>query len=365
MYNLFNHFLGDEDFREQGTTMVPSYAPKEQRKVISVALQGGGAHGAFTWGVLERLLQDERIEIEALCGTSAGAMNALMVAWGVELDGRRGAIKMLRKFWRRVAVAQRFSALQPSLIDRRLADGKLDYSPAYQLFDFYSLLFSPYQFNPLDYNPLKELMEEIVDFDRLRQSRKTKLYICATNVKTSRPRIFEHEEMTADVIMASACLPHVYQAVEIDGEYYWDGGFSGNPPIFPLIDSTDYPDILLVQINPINIDYVPKTADEIRDRINTMSFNSSLMHEMRRIRFTQRMIEDGYDMGGKVRNLFVHNINPERAMAKLGVSSKLNADWRFLLKLRYLGQSMASDWLKYHYRDIGERSTTDIEKTFL
>lgn len=366
MYNPMRPSNGaSSDHPEHGRSLVPSYVPKDLRKTISVALQGGGAHGAFTWGVLERLLQDERIEIESLCGTSAGAMNALMVAWGVELNGRKGAIQMLRKFWRQIALSQRWSPLQPSYIDRRLADGRLDYSPAYQLFDFYSLLFSPYQFNPMDYNPLLEMLKELVDFDRLRKSEKTKLYVCATNVKTSRPMVFEHDDITPEVMLASACIPYLYKAVEIDGEFYWDGGFSGNPPIWPLIDHSEHPDILLIQINPINIDFVPKTADEIRDRINTLSFNSSLMHEMRRINFTQKMIEEGYDMHGRIKPIYIHHINPEVAMSSLGVSSKLNADWRFLLKLRYLGQAMADDWIKQHFDHIGKKSTCDITGTFL
>lgn len=343
----------------------PVSAPKNGTKKISLALQGGGAHGAFTWGVLETLLQDERVNIEAISGTSAGAMNALMVAYGTATGGRKGAIDLLAKFWKRTSEQQRFSILQPSLIDRKLGNGRLDYSPAYHLFDFYSLLFSPYQFNPTDFNPLRDTLLELVDFDRLKAEGKMKIFVSATNVRTSRAKVFTREEITVDSVLASACLPYLFKAVEIEGEHYWDGGYMGNPPIFPLIDEAETADILLIQINPIVTEKVPKTSDEIRDRVNTLSFNSSLMHEMRRVNFVQRMLADGYDMNGILRNLYIHNINPEVALGQLNVSSKLNVDWKFLNQLRALGHAMAKDWLRDNFEFIGQKSTCDVKESFL
>lgn len=334
-------------------------------KKISLALQGGGAHGAFTWGVLEKILEDGRIEIEALCGTSAGAMNAVVVAYGLQTGGRQGAIDLLERFWRKISRHQHFSLLQPSFIDKRLANGRLDYSPIYQMFDFYSMLFSPYQFNPMDYNPLRNTLLELIDFNKLREFKAMKLFVCATNVRTSRAKVFDISEMSVDAVLASACLPFLFKAVEIDGEHYWDGGYMGNPPIFPLIDGAESADILLIQINPIKIDKVPQTAEEIRDRVNTLSFNSSLMHEMRRVNFVQKMLADGYNMHGILRNLRIHNINPEAALGRLSVATKMNADWTFLQKLRRLGHAMAEDWLRDHFQDVGVTSSCDVKEIFL
>ncbi|MCS6822601.1 MAG: patatin-like phospholipase family protein [Microscillaceae bacterium] len=334
-------------------------------KTIDLALQGGGSHGAFTWGVLERLLEAESIVIEGICGTSAGAMNATMVAYGMHIGGRQGAIQMLEKFWRKIAEQHRKSIFQPSWIDRLFGNGRLDYSWGYNFMDIFTAIFSPYQYNPINLNPLKDLLEELVDFEVLRKSKAIKLFVCATNVKTARAKVFHNEEMCAEAVMASACLPYLFKAVEINGEAYWDGGFMGNPPIFPLIDDTETEDIVLVQINPIEIDYIPKTAVEIRDRINTISFNATLMYEMRKIQFVQKLLEKGINTEGKLRNLNIHNIAPPKEMERLGVSSKYNATWSFLQKLRKLGRQTADQWLKENYDALGHRSTCDVRKVFL
>lgn len=335
-------------------------------KNLDLALQGGGSHGAFTWGVLERLLEDERIQIDGLCGTSAGAMNATIVAYGLMQNGRKGAIDLLYKFWKKIADEQKFSFVQPSLFEKVFGDGgKLDYSPVYQMLDFYTMIFSPYQFNLLDYNPLESILENLVDFDALKFYKGCKLFVCATNVRSGRAKVFAGEEISLRAVMASACLPFLFKAVEIDGEYYWDGGYMGNPPIFPLINDTETSDILLIQINPIRINELPRTADEIRDRINTLSFNTSLMHEMRRVNLIQRLLQLGLDLDGKSRKLNIHHINPEELMAGMSVSSKLNADWKFLLRLRSYGRQAAEDWLKENYDKIGVTSTCSLKETFL
>ena len=334
-------------------------------KTIDIALQGGGSHGAFTWGVLERLLEAQGLVIEGVCGTSAGAMNAVMLAYGMHIGGRQGAIDMLNKFWTKASDYQSNTMLKPSWLDKMFGKGRLDYSPAYYWLDLFTMAFSPYQFNPMDINPLKDLLEELVDFEELKKTDKTKLFVCATNVRTGRAKVFRNEEITADAVMASACLPHIFKAVEIDGEAYWDGGFMGNPPIFPLIDDTETEDILLIQINPIKVKNIPKTPVEIRDRVNQLSFNASLMHEMRRIRFVQRMLELDMNTEGKLRNLHIHCINPEEEMNNLGVTSKLNTDWLFIQRLKKLGRRMASEWLEKNYEKLGQESTCDLGEVFL
>ncbi|WP_026998660.1 patatin-like phospholipase family protein [Eisenibacter elegans] len=334
-------------------------------KTIDLALQGGGSHGAFTWGVLERLLEVRSLVIEGVCGTSAGAMNATIMAYGLHTGGRPGAIKLLGKFWKRIADANQFSLLRPGWVDLWLSNGRMDYSPYYYASDFFTQLFSPYQFNPLDYNPLKDLLEEFVDFEVLRGSDAMKLFICATNVRTARAKIFDNSELSAEAVLASACLPHLFKAIEIDGEAYWDGGYMGNPPIYPLIDNTETEDIMLVQINPIYIKNIPRTAVEIRDRVNTLSFNASLMHEMRRINFIQKNLHLGLSTHDKLRNLFIHLISPEEEMDGLGISSKYNTRWEFLLRLRQLGRKMADQWLEKNYDKLGQESTCNIQDIFL
>ena len=339
--------------------------PAEGKKKISLALQGGGSHGAFTWGVLERFLEDGRVHMDAFCGTSAGAMNAAVAAYGIHQNGRQGALELLERFWRAISRSQRFSLLQPSLLDKRFNSGRLDYSPAYLLFDMYSLVFSPYQFNPLDINPLRQILLELIDFEALRTCECTKLFVCATNVRTTRAKVFNMREISADAVLASACLPYLFKAVEIEGEAYWDGGFMGNPPIFPLIDKAEAADIVLIQINPIEIDYIPKTADEIRNRANEISFNASLMHEMRRVNFVQKMLARGMNLENKLRDLRIHAVAPTSQIAFYGASSKLNADWSFIRQLRKQGHAAADEWLEKNFDKIGKESTCDVQEEFL
>ena len=272
--------------------MLPtSTKPKSTSKKINLGLQGGGAHGAFTWGVLDKLFEDGRLEIEGIVGTSAGAMNAAVTASGLDRNGSAGAREQLAAFWQATAEAARLGPIQPSPLDRWLGSGNLDFSPTWHFFDNLTRAASPYQLNPLNYNPLKKILSDIVDVNAITREDGVKLFLCATNVRTGRIKVFRGDELSIDAVLASACLPFLYQAVEIAGEHYWDGGYMGNPPIFPLIYHTDCPDVLIIQINPINIPNVPKTAQEIFDRINTLSFNSSLMREMRAIDFVTKLID--------------------------------------------------------------------------
>jgi NTE family protein len=334
------------------------------RKRLKLALQGGGAHGAFTWGVLDRLLADERIEVEAIVGTSAGAMNAAILADGLAAGGPVLARRMLDDFWARVADLARYSPMQPTLLDRALGPGRMDTSPGWLLADLMLKVFSPYQLNPGNQNALREVLEKVVDFSRLRSAASPPAFVCATNVLNGRLRVFERREMTAGAVMASACLPQLFQAVEVEGEFFWDGGYSGNPPIFPLIYMGGGADILIVQLNPINIPEVPRDMRGILDRINTLAFNSSLMREMRMIRFVTELIDKGDLDGTRYTRLFVHTVDAEVELGALGPASKLNADEAFLHHLRALGVARAEAFLDGHFDDIGVRSSTDIAAKF-
>ena len=262
-------------------------------KRINLALQGGGAHGAFTWGVLDRLLEDDGIVIEGISGTSAGAVNGAVMAYGLTVGGRATARELLASLWDRIAALAAIGPLQPSPVDRLLSVGRMDTSPGYVMLDMLTRVFSPYHYNVLNLNPLRHVLEEIVDFEVLRGCRSIKLFVGATNVLRGRIKIFQLHEMTLDVTLASACLPFMQQAVEIDGEAYWDGGYMGNPAIYPLIYECASPDVAIVQINPLERAEVPKTAVEILDRVNEISFNSTLMREMRAIAFVTKLIDQG------------------------------------------------------------------------
>jgi NTE family protein len=255
--------------------------------------------------------------------------------------------------------------LQSNWFDKMLSPGSLDYNPGYLMLDALSRVYSPYQINPSNFNPLRAVIEELVDFEALRASSGVKLYVCASNVTKGRIKVFDKSEISADAVMASACLPFLYQAVQIGDDHYWDGGYMGNPPIFPLIYNCESRDILIVQLNPVMIPEVPRTAQAILDRINTLSFNSSLMREMRAISFVARLVDNGYDDGGKLRKLHIHTVDAESELSQLGVSSKLNADWDFLLHLYSLGRERGEAFVSRHYDDVGVRSSTAIQEKFL
>jgi NTE family protein len=335
-------------------------------KSISLALQGGGAHGAFTWGVLDRLIEDERLVIDGISGTSAGAMNGAMVAYGYDAGGRDGARAALERFWRRVSEAWLFSPFQPSWLDRLFGWGGLDYSFGYQTFDTLSRFYSPYQFNLLDLNPLRDILAEVCDFTRVRRKRTIKLYACATNVLSGKIRVFEPEEITPDALVASACLPQLFRAVVIDGEPYWDGGYLGNPALYPLMHGCAAQDIVLVQVNPINIAAVPTTAREIADRVNEISFNATMMREMRSVHFVTKLIEERrLKDRDHLRMIRFHMIEAEQTMARLGASSKLNGEWDFLCELRDLGRERAAAWLEANIDAVGRTSTLKVDEVFV
>ena len=344
----------------------PKKSSEAAIKTINLALQGGGAHGAFTWGVLDRLLEDERIAFEGISATSAGAMNATVLAYGLTEGGREGAKKALAGFWRRVSHAAAVGPLQPTWIDRLTGNRSLENSPAFLAFDLVSRLLSPYQFNPLNHNPLREVLLQSVDFDRLRLADcPVKLFLSATNVRTGKIKVFENDVICPERVLASGCLPFLFQAVEIDGEHYWDGGYMGNPAMYPLIYHCDSLDVVIVHINPMERTDLPTTATAILNRINEISFNSSLMREMRAISFVTKLIDDGLVIGNSLRRLYMHSISADKVMSKLGVSSKLNADWKFLLHLHDAGRTYAEAWIDGCFDRLGKESTVDIRVQYL
>ena len=336
-----------------------------EKKKVGVALQGGGAHGAFTWGVLDRLLEEEDLIAEAMCGTSAGAVNAVTCAYGLHLGGPQKAKELLEQLWRKVALSGSF-LFKPGIFDKAYSNGDIYNSPGYMMFNAVSQVLSPYNFNPFNYNPLKDILNELIDFKELHLYNKKKLFICATNVKTNRAKIFTNNEITVDSVLASACLPFLFQAVEIEGEYYWDGGYMGNPPIFPIITNTYLKDILLVKINSININSVPTTARDIADRVNEISFNSSLINEMKLIHYRNELLRTGVlKVDNKEnREIFIHTISGYKELSQLSYSSKMNTSWDFLLELKEKGRLVADNWIRTDFNEVGLKSTFDVEEHF-
>jgi NTE family protein len=326
---------------------------------IDLALQGGGSHGAFTWGVLDRLLEEPWLHIVAISGTSAGAMNAAVLADGWTEGGADGARAALDKYWQGVSRAAALSPLRRSPFDRLLGRWSLDTSPAYIAMELMSRLLSPYDLNPLGLNPLNRILAESIDFDRVVRS-PIKLFITATNVRTGRGRIFRNAQITPDVLLASACLPTLFRAIEIDGEAYWDGGFAGNPTITPLVRESEAHDTILVQINPRERPDTPRSAADILDRIDEIAFNSPLMKELRMIAVLRQAADVGTGEGARWAQMRMHRIMTDM-LARFGASSKLNAERDFIMMLQAEGRRAASEFLETNGADLGKRSTTDVD----
>jgi NTE family protein len=349
-------------------SLLPARAAEQKAsstaKRINLALQGGGAHGAFTWGVLDQILSDERLSIEGISGTSAGAMNAVMLADGLCRGGREEAQKRLADFWRSASSNGNLPVLQRAVVERLLSFTPLEGTPAQAWFDALSRYFSPYDINPLNINPLKDLIERFVDFEKLRADTDLQLFISATNVQTGRVRIFSRDKITADAVMASACLPLLFRAVEIDGVPYWDGGYLGNPVIFPFFRTTATEDVLVVQINPLIRQATPMSSSEIMNRINEITFNSSLIGEYRAIDFVARLIDQGkLPRGtgpGQYRRINIHRIVLDRFGTHFDAFSKLSTDYDFFDMLHISGKRAARRFLDEHFDDIGVKNTVDL-----
>ena len=327
--------------------------------LVDLALQGGGSHGAFTWGVLDRILEEPWLRIDGISGTSAGAMNAVVLVDGYEKEGCRGAQVALEKFWRRVSHSARFSPIRRSPLDILLGRWTLDSSPFFVAFDMAARVFSPYDLNPRGANPLRDVLSECVDFERVAKSQ-IRLFVTATNVRTGRGRVFRNNELSPDVLLASACLPTLFQAIDIDGEAYWDGGYSGNPTITPLVRECASHDTLLIAVNPVEREGTPRSAREILDRLNEVSFNATLLKELRMIALLRQVADVGTGEGAMWAAMRIHLL-ASKTVDKLGASSKFNAEWDFLSMLRDEGRRCAESFLASHGTSIGKSSTLNLD----
>ncbi|HBR67752.1 MAG TPA: alpha/beta hydrolase [Rhodospirillaceae bacterium] len=365
-------------------------APKHKhKKKINLALQGGGAHGAFTWGVLDYLLEDGRLDIEGITATSAGAMNAAALAHGRSEGGYPRAREMLEYFWREVAEAgllynpvrkarwpgvpglpamEEMAALFNPLARSWAENWGGGHAATFAVMETLKRSVSPYQFNPLNINPLRDILEKSIDFNEVNLCDCTKLFITATNVRTGTETIFRNKDITIDVLMASAALPFLYRAVEINGEPYWDGGYMGNPSLWPLFYEAECRDILIVHINPIEREEIPKESYTIENRLNEITFNGSLLRELRSIAFVKKLIEgkmlkDKYMKDYK--NILIHAIRTDDVLRDLSIASKFDTDWGFLCELRDLGRGQAKDWTNKNFNNINEIDTVDIRTDYL
>lgn len=338
-------------------------AGKPKRKRINLALQGGGAHGAFTWGVLDRILEDERLDIVGISGTSIGGINGALIADGLTNGDHAYAREKLAHFWAEMGKLSHLSPIQRTFYSKMTDNWTLNHSPGRMMMDAITHMWSPYEFNPLNWNPLRDLIEQEIDFERVRDCEEISLFVCATNVRTGKAKVFTGSDISADAVMASACLPDYFHAVEIDGEAYWDGGFMGNPPLYPLFYGTDCEDMLLVEVNPIEVEDLPRSAFAIANRVNEITFNSTLLRELRVIEFVRRLIDEGKldDHYMKVR---MHEIRAAPEMLKLSASSKLNLEPQFLDHLKQLGRNAAEGFLSEHFDKIGVEPSLDLRSMF-
>jgi NTE family protein len=327
--------------------------------LVDLGLQGGGAHGAFTWGALDRLLEEPWLQIDGISGTSAGAMNAAVLTDGYVKDGPEGARRALETFWREVSRAGMLSPFRRTPLDMLLGRWTLDFSPGFVAMDLMSRLFSPYELNPAGINPLSDILAKCIDFGRLAQA-PIKLFVTATNVRTGRGRVFRNSDITPEVLLASACLPTMFQAIEIDGESYWDGGYSGNPTITPLVRECTSKDTILVAINPVERPGTPRTARDILNRLNEVSFNAVLLKELRMIALLRQVANPGNSEGALWADMRIHLIRSD-PLAELGYSSKMNAEWEFFCMLRDLGRAASEDFLTAHGPDLGRRSSINLD----
>lgn len=331
---------------------------------VNIALQGGGAHGAFTWGVLDKFFEDDRLWIDAISGTSAGAMNTVVAAHGMHENGAIGARDKLEEFWMAVSAASRASPIQRSPWAKASGSWSLESSVGYQWMNFAQRLASPYDLNPFQINPLRKVVDQVVDFKRVQNCTDMGVFISATNVETGRAKVFERREITLDSTMASACLPSMFHSVEIDGVPYWDGGYIGNPPLFPFFHGSPSSDILIIQINPIHRPGTPRTAADIQNRVNEISFNSALLHELRSIDFVRRLLDAGQLDESRYRRMNVHVLELCPQISKLDASSKLNAEKAFFEFLFETGRKIAAGWLEDNFDHLGKRSTFDLSQMF-
>jgi len=365
---------------------------QEAPRTLNLGLQGGGAHGAYSWGVLDALLEDGRFSFDGISGTSAGAMNAVVLADGLMKGGKEGAREALTSFWYDIAhsVPMEFSRPVPGSKGIALL-------PTTKILMNWTQYFSPYQLNPLNFNPLKKLLEDKIDFESLRQESPVRLFLAATNARTGKLRLFRTPEITPDTLLASACLPILHQSVVIDGEPYWDGGYSANPAVFPLFNECESRDILLVMLAPSVYGEVPRTAEEIRARTLEFAFNTSLLREMLLfahvlnyshdhaaqthtegkgkgwignhglLRILGRSPKEMAELPSLERQMLetrFHLIEAEDLLRQFGSATKIAADWPFLKELHDIGYGEAQKWLTTYGNQVGKKTSFDLAKRF-
>lgn len=347
---------------------------KHGKKKINIALQGGGSHGAFTWGVLDEFLSDGRVHFDGISATSAGSMNAAVMLYGLHKGGADGARASLETFWRKVSEAgscfNPLANVPTSAMETFfpwMPKAWLNNASGMNYLENIGQTISPYHSNPLNINPLKDILRSVIDFDEVQQCFEGKVYITATNVHIGQTRIFTNEEITEDVLLASATLPYLFQAVEIEGQYYWDGGYTGNPALWPLYYGSDIADLLIVHVNPILRPELPREAYEIENRINEITFNTSLLNELRAIQFVQKLLEDDMlrpEHRDHYQKIHLHALRSEETMRAVGASSKFDTSWNFLTGLRDAGRAVAKKWLAENFDHIGHKGTVDIQRDY-
>ncbi len=359
------------------TSSRPGRPASRTTRIVNLALQGGGSHGAFTWGVLDVLLEDGRIDLEGISGTSAGAMNAVALASGLaqarsgrgKADPRESAREALARFWNGIVDMGALSEAQRAPFELLFGPHGAASSPAAAwmtaMSSFVTGALSPYQNNPFDINPLRDFLQRQVDFEALQRQPGPKVFVVATRVATGKAEVFSGKRLTADAVMASACLPTLFKAVEIEGDHYWDGGYSGNPAIHPLIYNCSSRDIVLVQINPIRRNTLPTTSAQIMDRINEVTFNAGLIAEMRAIDFVKRLLAEGKLDPGHYKDVLMHRIDGGAKMDMLAASTKASISGSLIHSLHAMGRASAQAWLAKHFQALGTDCTVNIKRDYL
>lgn len=338
------------------------------KKKINLALQGGGAHGAFAWGILDKLLEEDCFDFDGICACSAGALNAVALAYGLHLGGAEKAREVLDTLWSEIHLSGLRNNPVRANAWEQFWGTPVENSLSYAWFDTMTRFFSPYQLNPFDLNPLSDILDRVIDFDALQCCEATSLYISATHVASGRVNVFDTCELTKDVVLASACLPFIFKAVEIEGEHYWDGGYMGNPSLYPLFYKNDTRDIMIVHINPMVREALPRDTHEIMNRVNEITFNSSLIKDMRAIAFVKKLLEKDMlkeEYRDQFKHILLHSIRADQALLDYSVASKFNTDMNQLNALKQSGRDTMQAWLDEHFDAVGQRDTVDLNSEFL
>lgn len=338
---------------------------KTNKKTVNIALQGGGARGAFTWGVLDKFLEDGRIVIEGISATSAGSLNAAVLTQGLINGGNEGARSLLNDFWHQLGEYGNLLNLARVLPSDYVTLPYLKTPAIFYLFRVMISLYSPYQFNQYNFNPIREVLGKLIDIEKLKKQDKIDLYFCATNVKTSKLHVFPKSELSFNAILASCALPHLFQAVEVNGEFYWDGGFLGNPAIFPLIYNTKSKDVIIIHTSPFKRSDVPNDSAETIHRMTEIAFNSCLVREIRAIAFVTKILQEGWikdEFKDKLKPIYMHCVDADHVLQEMSLISTYNTDLSFFIKLRDLGRAAAEAWLDQNYDSLGKNSTLDFDE---